>query len=190
LVRSLEFIHFLEAAAEDAAWINENSDVVQLIADRHSGKPPARYHGLFWQIEHLERSRSLEIRVTDDPIPFTLDFPEDYLRSSDRLLLFRVIIVHKTVFHPNQCGSRVQMGEGFKPGTQLHSLLHQLYRILSGRVFATEEALDAAAYRYYEEHRRAVERLTVPPLYRRPDAVRTRFMRGTQGETDGEGEGS
>lgn len=189
-MRDPRLTEFLQTTAEDAAWINENSDVVQLVADPLSGDPADRYHGLFWQIEHLERSGNREIRVTREAVPFSLYFPEDYLRSSDRLLLFRVVTVHKPVFHPNQSGSRVQMGQRFQPGTPLHSLLHQLYSIVSGLVFATEDAFDAAARRYFLEHREKVKHLNVLPLYRRSEAAHVRFTPRAPGETAGEGEES
>jgi hypothetical protein len=179
---------FLKGAADDAEAINQNSDIVRIVPDPCSGAPPNTYHGLFWKIEHLERSRGGTLRVTDDPIPFTFFFPEDYLGDSDPRLPLRVVTIHKPIFHPNLSGTQVRLGKGFRPGTRLRVLLHQLYLILSSRRFATEHVLDNSARRYYLGHVAKIAMLRSPPLWRCPMAAEASVQQGAPPEAVGVGE--
>ena len=135
---------FLRRAAEDVRAINADSDRVRLAADT-PGELCDRYAGHFSGIEHLECSAADGVRVTSEPISFALFIPEDYLRSTDPNLQFRVARAYSPVLHPNIRGSLVCLGEGFFPGTPLRALVEQLHLIFSSHVFATQDALSIRA---------------------------------------------
>jgi hypothetical protein len=176
------FEAFLKEAVDDAAAINQNSDIVRIVPDPCSGTLPNTYHGVYWEIEHLERSRGGTLRVTDDPIPFTFFFPEDYLGDSDPRLSLRVVRVDKPIFHPNLSQPQVRLGKGFRPGTRLRALLQQLYLILASRCFSTEDVLDPLARRYYLDHVAKIAKLRSPPLWRCPRATEAFVEQGAPSE--------
>jgi hypothetical protein len=184
------FHAFLKEAAEDAAAINRKSAILRLVPDPRSSGAPSSYHGLLWKVEHLEQSPAGTVVVKDEPIPFTFFFPEDYLRGADPRLPLRVVMVHKPIFHPNLTGVHVCLGKNFRPGTRLRGLVHQLYLILSSRTFATEDAFNPSAARYYLDHLAQIEKLRSAPLWRRPVASHASVGPGTASRNHAEGETS
>ena len=172
-MRDAVYESFLLGAREDAERIGAESDAVRLVAAPRSGSPPAVYHGLLSGAAHFVRDAA-GIRVSADPIPFTLQFPGDYLRSADPDLQFRVVFVHAPLVHPNCRGGLVCLGPGFRPGTRLRALVEQAYGILASRVFAPDHALDPEARDFFLHHIEEVRRLRASPLWRRPLAARVR----------------
>lgn len=163
---------FLQTAAEDAAEINRQSDVVRLFSHPLDGEPPFAYRGVLREVEHLERTGE-GVRAITAPILFRVYFPERYCRAFDGRLQFEVIALATPVFHPNVRGGRVCLGPAFRGGTRLRALMEQFYRIASARVFAPAHAFDADAQNYYLDHVDDITRLRAPPLWRRPVATRT-----------------
>ena len=164
---------FLTTARQEVRNIREQSEIVRLVADPMSGEPPARYHGLFTDIEHFERSATGIYQTSSSAIPFTIEIPYDYCRSVDASLIFRIVRIRDRVVHPNVSASGVLcLGGRFRPGTRMRPLIEQVYRILSGQVVATESPLDAEASRFYLRHPERVRTLTALPLWRQPVAAR------------------
>ena len=69
-------------------------------------------------------------------------------------------------------GGIVCLGPFFRPGTSIRPLVEQIYRIVSGRDFATGHAFDGEACEYYLSHLDQVRALRAAPLWRRPLATR------------------
>ncbi len=159
---------FLARATVDVSTINAASDVVELVPVAGSGVPPKAYEGIFRNIEHIERLPNGEIAITATPVRFGLTFDDDYLRSTDPKLQFRVARVHAALIHPNVSGGLVCLGDGFQPGTSLRGLVDHLYRIVAGRARATDHALDPEGQRYFLDNPDAVAGLRAQPLWRRP----------------------
>lgn len=165
---------WLEEAGQDAARVNADSDSLRLVADACSGDPPHGYHGLLKNVEHFEHDGSGAFRRVRGAIAFTIEFPTDYLRSTDPGLQFRVVRVDRAFAHPNVKAGICCLGPRFHAGTRLRSLVEQVYRILTSRTFATDHAADVDAREYYLKHIDEVRRLEAPPLWRRPVARRVR----------------
>jgi len=166
------YASFLCAAAEDALAINAASKVVELSADANSGTPPSRYAGVVRNVEHLVPRGDGTIVVSCDPLLFAIDFPADYCRSVDANLGFRVVRILSELTHPNHRSATLCLGERFEPATRLRAIVYRLYLLISGRSFATESPLDAAAAAYYLAHPEQVARLQAAPLWRRESAAR------------------
>ncbi len=166
---------FRKRVSEDAARIREESAVVRLVADPMSGDPPGRYHGLLSGVEHFERGPEGALRVSGLPLPFSLDFPDDYCSCTDGSLQLRVARVHASIAHPNLGpGGSVCLGPRFSPGTRLRPLLEHLHRICSGRVFASDSPWDPHAAEFFRRHPDRVRALRAEPLWQRPVAARVR----------------
>jgi hypothetical protein len=161
------FTAFAETAAEDVVALNAASDIVRLEPRPDTGNPPHTYDGWLADVEHLERAPDGTVHVSSATVPFTLHFPDDYCRSVDRDLQFRVIRVHTALVHPNVRGGVVCLGPHFRPGTRPRALVQQLYGICAGKIFATHHAFDADACRYYLSHLDQVRALRARPLWRR-----------------------
>ena len=171
---------FLRNAAEEADRVNADSDLVRLAPDESGGSPPRAYLGRFESgIEYFARSAPGTVRRSTDPISFAVRFPEDYLRSVDPDLQFRVVRVYTSIQHPNLRGSLVCLGPEFYPGTPLRPLIEQVYGIFSSQVYATDHAFSAEARGFYLGRVEEVSEMArrQPPLWRRPIAARVRVER-------------
>jgi hypothetical protein len=159
---------FRRAAAEDAVEIQRSGDGLRLVAHPRVEGFPSRYHGLFFEVEHFVKAADGTVAVVDDPMPFSISFPDDYLRSGDPTLLFRVAQLHGPLFHPNFSPNTpiLCLGIQFRPGTRLRSVVHQLYQIVRCENFATDSALNVEAAIYYATHLDAVRALKARPLWR------------------------
>lgn len=167
-------LRFLAETLGVAHAISRESHILRLVADPLSGDPPSRYHALLREVEHFERRPDGRPRLSNEPIAFTLHFPDSYLRSGDPKLQYQVLRVGSRVFHPNVRVGLVCLGHGFRPGTRLRPLVEQAYAVLSSRVYATQDALDGEARDYYRRHVEEVRRLRASPLWRHPVAGRVR----------------
>jgi hypothetical protein len=167
---------FRESAVASVNAINRATDRLKIVADPFSGSPPTIYHVLLEPLEHFERDPVAGVRVVTRAIAAALRIPDDYLRSSDGSLQFRVASTEPRVFHPNCKAGCVCLGPRFAPGTTLRSLVAQLYDLLSSRVFASDHGFDPEASRFYLENieRVAAIRASAPPLWRRPLAASVR----------------
>ena len=157
---------FLAVVAVDAAAVCAASDILTLRAG--GGSPPHTYNGCLRDVEHLERGIDDRVMVSAAPVPFLLSFPPDYCRSADPKLQFRVVSTAAPLVHPNVRGGMVCLGQHFRPGTRVKPLIEQIYRIVSGRTFATADAFDAPSRDYYLTHLDQVRSLRSAPLWRRP----------------------
>lgn len=164
----------LKAALEDALKINADSDVAELRPEPAAGPLPRVYLGSFRGVEHFERIGPERYERVNRRIPFRVTMGDDYARSVDPNLQFRVVSTAMEIVHPNVKGGIVCLGPGFRPGTRLRSVVEQFYRIASGRVAATDHAFDADAARYFLSHSDEVRALRAEPLWRRPLAARAR----------------
>ena len=166
---------FRGRVAEDASRIRDESSIVRLVADPMSGDPPSRYVGLLTGIEYFERGEGGAIRVSGLPLPFTLDFTDDYCSCTDGSLQLRVARVHSLMAHPNQGpGGAICLGPRFSPGTRLRPLLEHLYRICSARVYASDSPWDPHAADFFRRHPDRVRALRAEPLWQRPVAASVR----------------
>ncbi len=172
------FRAFLCTAADDAAAVGRESDILRLVGDPRTGDPPNLYYGVLTGLEHLELDHERIPRVTRESLPFRVYFPHDYCRAFlDPALQFRVVTFYASLFHPNVSGSQVCLGPGFRAGTRLRTLAEQIYGIASSRVFATDHAFDPQARQYFLDHIAEIRALRAPPLWRRPVATRVRVRR-------------
>ena len=107
-----DLIHqgFLQSAEADAKAIGRESDCMQLSPDPNSGDPPHTYLGLLKGAEHYVRGPDGTFVVRRRPLSFTIHFPEDYLRSLDPNLQFRVVATSRHLVHPNVSGGVVCLG--------------------------------------------------------------------------------
>ena len=119
------------------------------------------------------------MRRSTDPISFAVRFPEDYLRSVDPDLQFRVARVHTSIQHPNIRGSLVCLGSQFYPGTPLRALIEQVYGIFASQIYATDHPFSSEAREFYLSRVEEVSEMArrQPPLWRRPVAARIRVER-------------
>ncbi len=162
----------LEEARDDFPRINADSDVVELHPEPGAGLLPRSYVGLFRGVEHFVRTDLHRYDRVARPIPFRIAMGEDYARSVDPNLQFRVVSTDADVVHPNIKGGIVCLGAKFRPGTKLRSVVEQFYRIASGRVAATSHAFDGDAAEFFLSHLEAVRALHAEPLWKRPLAAR------------------
>ena len=169
---------FLDVVAADAADCCNGSDILTLTPRVCTDRPPCVYDAELRDVEHLARVVDGTVRVSSDVVVFTVQFPTDYCRSTDASLQFRVVSVSVPLFHPNVRGSLVCLGPRFRPGTRLRPLLEQIYRIVSGRVRATEHAFEAEACWYYLRNLDQVRALRARPLWRRPVIGRASVTHG------------
>jgi hypothetical protein len=128
-------------------------------------------------VEHLERAADGTVRVSPDAVRFRLQFPDDYCRSVQPDLQFRVASVHTPLVHPNCRGGILCLGPHFRPATRIRPLVEHVYRIITGKTIAPDHAFDADAARYYLAHLGQVQALRAQPLWSRPVARRARVTR-------------
>lgn len=159
---------FLGTAAADAARLNEGSDVVSLVPRPAGTTPPRLYDGIFRDVEHLVRSADGTVHASTSLVAFTIEFPLDYLKSTDKTLQFRVARIHSPLLHPNCRAGILCLGRDFRPGTRLRGVVHEVYAIVCGRNFAAQDALDPWAAEYYLAHLDQVGALRSRPLLRQP----------------------
>jgi hypothetical protein len=182
------FRGFLETAVEEARRANAESDVVRLLPHPLAGDPADKYLGLFRGIEYLVRAADGSIEKSNEPIPFTIEFPADYLRSVDRNLGIRVARFHGPLLHPNVSpGGFVCLGGGFRAGTRLRAVVIHLYSVATARAVALNHVFALPDVRqYFIDHAAEICALRQPPLWRRPVATRTRVRRpGPGGDETG-----
>jgi len=165
---------FLRRIAEDVPAVRAASGVVHLAPDPGSD-PPRRIHGLFSEIETFIRGPGDTVVTSRRPLPFRLDFPDDYCSCADGTLQLRVARVMTPILHPNVGpGGIVCLGPSFRPSTRLRPLLEHLHLICSGRVFASESPWEAKTAEFFRRHPDRVRALRSPPLWREPAARRVR----------------
>jgi hypothetical protein len=150
---------FRRRVSLDAPRIRDESTIVRVVAGPMSGDPPSRYHGLFSGVEHFERGPNGTLCVSGSPLPFSLEFPDDYCSCVDGSLQLRVARVHAPIAHPN-----------LGPGGIVRPLIEHLYRICSGRVFASESPFDPSSAEFFRRHPDRVRALRAEPLWHRPVA--------------------
>jgi hypothetical protein len=166
---------FLRRNAKDVADVVAASDVAHLALDRGS-VPPRRIHGLFSEIEYFTRGPGGTFPLCRRPLPFVIDYPDDYCACVDGTLQLRVARILAPIAHPNIApGGAVCLGPTFRPSTPLRSLLEHLHRICSGRVFATESPWEAETAAFFCRHPERVRALRGAPLWRKPLARRVQI---------------
>ena len=179
---------FLESAAADAECVCQESDCLRLSPDPATGDPPRTYQGLLKRAEHYVRDPEGAFVVTSRPIPFQIHFPDDYLRSLDPNLQFRVLSTSRQLVHPNVSGGVVCLGGRFRPGTRLRSVVEQFYGIATSRVAAIDHPFHLQAAEFFLDHLDAIRGFRNEPLWRRPLAARVRVesLSMQQALSDGE----
>jgi hypothetical protein len=165
---------FLQSAETDAKGIRLESDCVHLKPDTSTGNAPRTYHGLLEGAEHYLRGPDGSFIVTRRPLPFTIHFADDYLRSLDDNLQFRVVSTSRELVHPNVSGGVVCLGDRFRPGTRLRSVVEQFYAIATSRVAATHHPMDPQAAEFYLAHQDEIRAFRNQPLWRKRLAARVR----------------
>ncbi len=151
------------------------SDVLHLSPDFASGDPPRRLYGLFTDVERFTPGPGKIFQTLRRPLPFLLDYPDDYCSCCDGTLQLRVARVLAATVHPNiSPGGIVCLGPTFRPSTRLRPLLEHVQRICTGRVFASESPWDARTARFFLKHTERVRALRAAPLWRAPIAQRVR----------------
>jgi len=175
------FRSFLESAALDAREINAASRTLRAVPDPRRGRPPDTYLLVFEGLEHFRRDPSGRAVTTRDPIALRVSFPDDYLRAADSGLAYRVISLRTPIFCPNAIGPALCIS-GFHAGASLRSIAWQAYSVLSSRVYATLDALDPDAARFFAENPERVRALERPPLWSAPAARASRVVELCAGE--------
>lgn len=163
--------------SEELARARAESDVLRLTPDPTSGSPPRRLLGVFHGLQYLEPRPGGSCGPVEAPLPFGLDFPDDYCSCSDGSLQLRVARIHAPIAHPNVGpGGVVCLGPRFRPATRLAPLLEHLHRLCSSQVFASESPLDPNAAELYRRHVAEVRALRSAALWRRPLVERVRVV--------------
>lgn len=169
---------FLKRGWKEAITLSVESDLLR-IASVPVTDPPTMHLLLFQQIEFLRRERSGEISVANNPIAVGVNFPLDYLRSSDPRLYIKIATLldpvtldpHPDYFHPNvdSVSGTICLGAGFRPGTPFPALIWHLYEIITYQNFSLDErnALNREACRYLRDHSEVISTLRIRPLRRR-----------------------
>ena len=166
--------------SEELAAVRNESDILRLAPDPTSGSPPRTLLGLFRGLQYLEPRPEGGFHPVERPLPFSLQFPDDYCSCSDGSLQMRVARIHAPIAHPNVGpGGIVCLGPRFRPATRLAPLLEHLHRICSARVFASESCLDPNAAELYRRHAREIRALRSASLWDRPLAERVRIVSTT-----------
>ncbi len=180
---------FLITAEANATRVNAESDIVRIVPDHGTGRPPRVYHGLLKHVEHFARDAGGGYRVVSDPIRFEIRFSDDYCKSVDSSLQFRVVRTDAGLVHPNVSGEVVCLGGAFRPATPLRSVVDTFYRIASGRVAATDHPFDLEAASFFRQSVDRVRALEAAPLWRQPLArsvrVEDRNASGASAERSG-----
>ena len=147
------------------------SDVLHLAPDPLSGHPPRRLYGLFSDVERFTPGPGDTFRTSRRPLPFTLDYPDDYCSCCDGSLQLRVARFLAPIVHPNiSPGGILCLGPTFRPSTRLRPLLEHIHRICTGRVFASESPWDAKTAEFFRRNPARVRALRAAPLWREPIA--------------------
>ncbi len=164
----------LEQNLAAARELNRNSDTVTLAPESISGSLPRVYHGLLRGAKYFARQAGGLFAVSNAPLTFSLTFPDDYCKSVDPRLQFRVISTEPRLVHPNVQGGIVCLGGRFRPSTSLRVLVEQFYAIATARVAAIDDPFDPEAAAFFVAHLGEVRALESAPLWRRPAALHTR----------------
>lgn len=164
---------FLENTWEDALDMNSRSDVVRLEPELHS--PPARYRCAF-AVPYLRKLPSGTVEIASGPVMTFVNFPPDYLYSTDPHLYMRIAAMLTPDFlHPN-VGSygAICLGAAFTGGTPLNALVWELYEIVSYRNRNVDErnALTPEACRLIRAHELLLDNLAAPPLFRKASRLK------------------
>ncbi len=168
---------FLRRTIEvELALVRAASDVLHLAPDPLSGDPPRRLHGLFTDIERFTSGPGDTFRTSRRPLPFSIDFPDDYCSCCDGTLQLRVARFLAPIAHPNiSPGGVLCLGPTFRPSTRLRPLLEHVHRICSGRIYASESPWDARTAEFFRSNPERVRALRGAPLWRDPIAQRVRI---------------
>ena len=133
---------FLAQQHDAAMALAEESDILDLVP--HSGHPVARYVALF-------RCRGFALdrtgKVTEaERFAIGITFPPDYLEIARQEEILTVLSPDRT-WHPNVSAKAPFMCANVRAGTELVSLLYQIWEILTwNRVTMREDdALNSAA---------------------------------------------
>ena len=180
---------FRESAAASVSAINQATDRLRVVADPFSGDPPTIHRVFLEPLEHFERDPVAGVRLVTRAVSAVIRIGDDYLRSTDGSLQFRVASTEPRIVHPNAKGGVLCLGPRFEPGTRLRAVVAQVYDLLSSRVFATDHGFSPEATRYYLQHidRIAAIRAAAPPLWRRPLAASVRVEEVRAGAAPAEG---
>ena len=147
------------------------SDVFSIVGMR--GDPPHDFLCAFKGIEHLVKSTNGIVQRSKDTILVEINFPDDYLRTTDHSLGLRVVGIASPIFHPNVAPPHVCLGAAFRGGTPLHEIVRLVFEALCYRNVTPDEhdampsASSQEACRYLREHPGLSDSLSVPPLRRR-----------------------
>jgi hypothetical protein len=158
---------FLENTLREAGDIAEKSDVLNLVP--LPPLPPSAYLCEF-AVPYLRRLASGLVEVAPGPVQIVINFPDDYLRSTDPRLFLKVAsVLTPDLIHPNLYGTAVCLGSAFAPGTPITALLWELFDIVSYQNVTLDErnALNPEACRLLRAHRRLLAQLHPQPFLRR-----------------------
>jgi len=159
---------FLENTWEDARDMNSRSGVLRLEPELHS--PPARYCCAF-EVPYLRRLPSGTVEIAPGPVAAFVNFPPDYLYSTDPHLYMRIAAMLTPDFlHPNVgAHGAICLGASFTGGTPLNALIWELFEIVTYRNRNVDErnALAPEACRLIRANDALLEKLAAPPLFRK-----------------------
>lgn len=158
---------FLSRQYEAGMQLAEESDLLDLIP---LGPPPPDRYLAHFTCTGLTRSRSGEILEAND-FAVEICFPEDYLRSRDRNLPYRVLswVMPRSIWHPNISDELPLICVGrLTPGADLVTIIYQIYEIITYNKVTMVEAdalnKEACAWARRNLHRFPIDRR---PLKRR-----------------------
>jgi hypothetical protein len=171
---------FLQRQFEAGMDLSRQSDLLELIPD--SSGTPHRYMARF-TCKGLIRDRSRRISEADRFL-VGICFPEDYLRSRDPHMPFRVLtwLGPREIWHPNISNELPFICVGrLTPGTELVYVLYQLFQIITYQkvTMVENDALnrEACAWARENKHRFPIDRR---PLKRRTLTLTLEDTEGTE----------
>jgi hypothetical protein len=178
---------YIEDADRAVPAINADSPLVTLARAPDAGVPPFLYRGILAGVEHFVRVSDGTFRVSSSPLLFEIEIEQDFCRSSDRHLQFRVLRTSSLLVHPNVSSGICCLGTRFRPATKLRSIVELFYRIASGRIAATDDPFDPVSAEFFLSHPSEVRALRAPPLWSRPTAREVRVEPAAGPASAGEG---
>lgn len=164
-MRGKVFKRFLESNQKAALALSAVSEVLNVVP---MPPFPAMTYLAEFRVRHLRRMDSGRVEVADGPVVAKLQFPADYLCSTDPQLPMKVVSILSppNFVHPNVAFGSVCLGYRFAPGTRLELLLRELYEIVSYQNYTLDEsnAMDAEACRLLRAHPELLDELQPKPL--------------------------
>lgn len=165
---------FLARQLAEALVLANHSDILQL--QPLGGRPPQHYLATF-HCQGLVQQRDGRI-TTASQFAVGIYLPSDYLRRAEPAEVL-TWLGPLNVFHPNINGSKRLICIGrLEPGTELVSILYQVFEMIVFRKFNTRDPLDPTACAWTRSQAKNFP--TDPRPLRRPSNLARAFAPGKE----------